>query len=153
MRGLLDIHSPVNYGGAKQYISDCIFLSEQESWLKKINDANGRRAGSRNKLRVYCTFKSSLKTETYVNNSISYRQRRALAQFRTGIACPSLAVSRLVGKIISAACGFAESTFRILENLQFLNCGTDFLRQSQFCHNFSSFDGLSATNKQMRGHL
>jgi hypothetical protein len=53
--------------------------------VQDINRRDGRRVGS-NKLRTYCTFKTTSITEKYLKVPMQFKQRSALAKFRCGVA-------------------------------------------------------------------
>jgi hypothetical protein len=55
-------------------------------WKTDLQRETARREEGGNKLRTYRTFKDSPFTETYVNELLPPRHRRAMAQFRTGVA-------------------------------------------------------------------
>jgi hypothetical protein len=57
-----------------------------DKWSGEINRVAARRGQGLNKLRTYRLFKSEYRTEEYVVNVWGRAQRRALAQFRSGVA-------------------------------------------------------------------
>jgi hypothetical protein len=55
-------------------------------WSNEVNRVRARRGQGLNKLRTYRLFKSEYKVEGYITCVMGRAQRRALAQFRSGVA-------------------------------------------------------------------
>ena len=65
-------------------------------WYQDVTRENARHGTGRNKLRTYATFKEDYSVEPYVQ-ILSRGQRRALAQFRAGVAPIRLETGRYEG--------------------------------------------------------
>jgi hypothetical protein len=68
------------------YVSEKVFDMQTKKWINELERDNARRGEGGNKLRTYRTFKSSYTTEPYVQLLFPPRHRRAMAQFRAGVA-------------------------------------------------------------------
>ena len=70
---------------------------EEARWFNDLQRVNAVRGQGRNKLRTYRLFKNDFATESYVQMNMSIAQRRAIAQFRTGVAPLALETGRYIG--------------------------------------------------------
>jgi hypothetical protein len=58
----------------------------QDNWRNQIHKDSRPNPLAKNKLRIYRTFKNSIKSEEYVSKYLTKSQRRSYAQFRFGVA-------------------------------------------------------------------
>ena len=67
-------------------VDSILWEAEKVKWLTSINREEAQHCVGKNKLRSFNTFKTTFEAETYVRANLPRAQRRALAQFRAGVA-------------------------------------------------------------------
>ena len=95
-----DVYTAVNNIDKKDFMDDmheCIEKIFVEKWLAIVNKVESRKKNGKNKLRTYCTLKSTFCSEKYVYNILPKSHRGALAQFRSGTAPIRLETGRYEG--------------------------------------------------------
>ena len=95
-----DVYTAVNNIDKKDFMDDmheCIEKIFVEKWLAIVNKVESRKKNGKNKLRTYCTLKSTFCSEKYVYNILPKSHRSALAQFRSGTAPIRLETGRYEG--------------------------------------------------------
>jgi hypothetical protein len=67
-------------------VSQKIYNLQRAKWIEELERDSARRGEGGNKLRTYRTFKHVYEIEPYVEQLLPPRHRRAIAQFRAGVA-------------------------------------------------------------------
>jgi hypothetical protein len=88
----------------KKMLRDIILHKNRDKYVTEWKDILDRKPTTGlqrgNKLRTYATFKSQFETESYIETLIPYRDRKALSQFRLGIAPIAVELGRHRGIVL-----------------------------------------------------
>ena len=105
-------------------VDSILWEAEKVKWLTSINREEAQHGVGKNELRSYNTFETTFEAEAYVRAYLSRAQRRALAQFRDGVAPLTLDTGRYQGlPVRESICFHCKSLNRETvedENMQFL---------------------------------
>ena len=165
MANLLDVNSGFNVRSELKEVDMLLSHKCVQDWHDVLGREGARRGGGRNKLRTYRTFKNVYAVEPYVKCKLSRRHRRALAQFRAGVAPIRIETGRYEGlpeeqRLCPHCSDVVESEFHVILKCTLYNE----IRESLFRtvsdrnHNFVTMDdeskfGFLLSNGDVCGHV
>ncbi len=118
------------------------FLRE---WQATLDDPNSKRGNGGNKLRLYRQFKTVYEVEPYIQSSLPWSHRRALALFRCGVAPLRVETGRYVNlpwneRVCFNCSDSVEDECHVLFHCPLYNDFTNVLLRkcADLCDNFTS---------------
>ena len=102
-------------------VDSILWEAEKVKWLTSINREEAQHGVGKNELRSYNTLKTTFEAETYVRANLPRAQRRALAQFRAGVAPLALETGRYQGlPLRERICFHCKKLLKIKKTMSFL---------------------------------
>ena len=91
---LLNLESGIRMQDVKEDFIKQQLIRREEMWISDVNSERGQTKQGGNKLRTYKLFKLGFGVEEYVKINMPKKYRRAMAQFRAGVASINLELLR-----------------------------------------------------------